>query len=166
MKIFLSAGPCVLVVFFTYFCIWVAFLIRCLWSMLAPVLQMFQSPTALWGSSTELQLKELLQSPHQGHEGCSGYWSPAHQQLPVRGGLPGSSGGHHSPTGPLSGTDHRCHRRPLVRQQQTCHSITGGLMRWLMSGYEHEMPNKEVIQIWELSCFQAWRAAACRNRWI
>lgn len=92
----------------------------------SPVLPMFPSPAALRRSSARLQHKELLQGRHQGHERCSSQWSPPYRRRPIYGSLPGSTGCHHAPTGPLLWSHQWYHQSPLFRHQQTCRSITSG----------------------------------------
>lgn len=120
----------------------------CLCCMLAPVLQMFPSPAALRDSSTRLQLEELIQGCHQGHE--RGSWSPPYQRLPIYGSFPGPTGRHHAPTRPFLWSHQRCHQSPFFRHQQTCCSIISGPLWWLMMGYNQEkskspQPRKSLI---------------------
>lgn len=113
-----------------------------LFCMFAPVLQMFSSPAALWGTPTRLQLKELFQGCH---ERCSSHGPTSYEWLPIYGSLPGSASCHSAPTGCLFWTHHWYHQSSFFRHQQTCYSITSGSSRWLIIGYNQESPARKSL---------------------
>lgn len=99
---------------------------------------MFPSPAVLRGSSSRLQLKELLQGGHQGRQRRRSQCSPPHQRLPIYGSLPGPAGCPRAPTGPVLWSHQWHHQSPLVWRQQTCCSIASDPLWWLMVCYNRE----------------------------